>query len=80
MAGSQAASGAGVIIVYNSNESLKVAEILYISPLLRLEEASDYESVMDLTTHCKKEGVNLGDLMSALRINILSETFSLMQH
>lgn len=29
---------------------------------------SDYDSVRDLAIHCKKEGVNLGDLMSALRI------------
>ena len=31
-------------------------------------QGSDYESVRDLATHCKKEGVNLGDLVSALRI------------
>ncbi|MFZ0510245.1 MAG: hypothetical protein WAM14_01450 [Candidatus Nitrosopolaris sp.] len=31
-------------------------------------QGSDYESVRDLAIHCKKEGVNLGDLMSALRI------------
>jgi hypothetical protein len=29
---------------------------------------SDYESVRDLAIHCKKEGVNLADFMSALRI------------
>lgn len=29
---------------------------------------SDYESVRELANHCKKEGVNLGDLISALRI------------
>jgi hypothetical protein len=29
---------------------------------------SDYDSVRDLAIHCKKEGVNLGDLISALRI------------
>jgi len=32
-------------------------------------QESDYESVRELTVHCKKEGVNLGDLTSALRIN-----------
>ncbi|MGB6591618.1 MAG: hypothetical protein WBE68_08960 [Candidatus Nitrosopolaris sp.] len=31
-------------------------------------QGSDYESVRDLAIHCKKEGVSLGDLMSALRI------------
>jgi len=31
-------------------------------------QESDYESVRELTVHCKKEGVNLGDLTSALRI------------
>ena len=31
-------------------------------------QGSDYESVRDLAIYCKKEGVNLGDLMSALRI------------
>jgi hypothetical protein len=31
-------------------------------------QGSDYESVRDLAIHCKKEGVNLGDTMSALRI------------
>ena len=29
---------------------------------------SDYETVRELAIHCKKEGVNLGDFMSALRI------------
>jgi hypothetical protein len=29
---------------------------------------SDYEFVRDLAIHCKKEGVNLADFMSALRI------------
>ena len=29
---------------------------------------SEYESVRELSIHCKKEGVNLGDLVSALRI------------
>ena len=29
---------------------------------------SDYESVRELAIHCKKEGVNIGDLMSVLRI------------
>ena len=29
---------------------------------------SDYESVRDLAIHCKKEGVSLGDLISAVRI------------
>ena len=27
---------------------------------------SDYESVRELANHCKKEGVNLGDLISKL--------------
>jgi transposase len=31
-------------------------------------QGSDYESVRELSIHCKKEGVNLGDLVSALRI------------
>ena len=31
-------------------------------------QGSDYESVRELAIHCKKEGVNLGDLVSALRI------------
>ena len=31
-------------------------------------QGSDYESVRDLAIHCKKEGVNLADFMSALRI------------
>jgi hypothetical protein len=31
-------------------------------------QGSDYESVRELSVHCRKEGVNLGDLMSALRI------------
>ena len=31
-------------------------------------QGSDYDSVRDLVVHCKKEGVNLGDLMSSLRI------------
>jgi hypothetical protein len=31
-------------------------------------QGSDYDSVRDLAIHCKKEGVNLGDLVSALRI------------
>jgi hypothetical protein len=31
-------------------------------------QGSDFESVRELTIHCNKEGVNLGDLMSALRI------------
>ena len=31
-------------------------------------QGSDYESVRDLAIHCKKEGINLGDFMSALRI------------
>ncbi|MFZ0510647.1 MAG: hypothetical protein WAM14_03495, partial [Candidatus Nitrosopolaris sp.] len=31
-------------------------------------QGSDYESVRDLAIHCKKQGVNLGDLVSALRI------------
>ena len=31
-------------------------------------QGSDYESVRDLAIHCKKEGVNLEDLVSALRI------------
>ncbi|MFZ0514926.1 MAG: SDR family NAD(P)-dependent oxidoreductase [Candidatus Nitrosopolaris sp.] len=29
---------------------------------------SDYESVRELAVHCKKEGINLADLTSALRI------------
>jgi hypothetical protein len=29
---------------------------------------SDYESVRELAIHCKKEGVNLGEIMSSLRI------------
>ena len=29
---------------------------------------SYYESVRDLVVHCKKDGINLADLMSALRI------------
>jgi hypothetical protein len=29
---------------------------------------SDYDSVRDLAIHCKKGGLNLGDLLSALRI------------
>jgi transposase len=31
-------------------------------------QGSGYESLRDLAIHCKKEGFNLGDLMSALRI------------
>ena len=31
-------------------------------------QSSDYESVRELAIHCKKEGVNLGDLMYSLRI------------
>lgn len=31
-------------------------------------QGSDYDSVRELAIHCKKEGVNLEDLMSALRI------------
>ena len=31
-------------------------------------QGSDYKSVRELAIHCKKEGVNLGDLISALRI------------
>jgi hypothetical protein len=31
-------------------------------------QGSDYESVRDLAIHCKKEGINLTDLMSVLRI------------
>ena len=31
-------------------------------------QGSDYESVRDLAINCKKEGGNLGDLMSALRL------------
>ena len=34
----------------------------------RAVQGSDYESVRELAVHCKMEGVNLGDLMSALRI------------
>jgi hypothetical protein len=34
----------------------------------RVVQGSDYESVRELAINCKKEGVNLGDLMSALRI------------
>jgi hypothetical protein len=36
-------------------------------------QGSDYESVRELAIHCKKEGINLVDLMSALRIKILSD-------
>ena len=36
-------------------------------------QGSDYESVRDLAIHCKKEGVNLGDLVSALRINYFTQ-------
>lgn len=36
---------------------------------------SDYESVRDLAIHCKKEGVSLEDLMSAVRIkNYIKQT------
>ena len=31
-------------------------------------QGSDYESVRDLAIHCKKEGINLGDFMSTLRL------------
>ena len=31
-------------------------------------QCSDYESVRELAIHCKKEGINLADLTSALRI------------
>ncbi len=31
-------------------------------------QGSDYESERDLVVHCKKEGINLAGLMSALRI------------
>ena len=31
-------------------------------------QGSDYESVRELVVHCKKEGINLVDLVSALRI------------
>jgi hypothetical protein len=34
----------------------------------RAVQGSDYESVRELAIHCKKEGINLADLTSALRI------------
>ena len=34
----------------------------------RAVQGSDYESVRELAVHCKKEGIILGDLTSALRI------------
>jgi hypothetical protein len=34
----------------------------------RAVQGSDYESIRELAVHCKKEGVNLGDLLTSLRI------------
>ena len=34
----------------------------------RAVQGSDYESVRELAVHCKKEGINIADLTSALRI------------
>jgi transposase len=34
----------------------------------RAIQGSDYEAVRELAIHCKKEGINLEDLTSALRI------------
>jgi hypothetical protein len=37
----------------------------------RAVQGSDYELLRELAMHCKKEGINLADLTSSLRIKII---------